>query len=459
MAFNQKNPPWQRNAGHQSMANMQAIVSFPQAQPNQPQSQPAPQPQQVNQNSPKFNPNNRAFSGTGLVTKLQNDYGIIDEQVFFHTNTCVKGILPKVGDRVLVDAAYNTNMPFKWNASRVQVLQTTNLNSSMASHTNSPTARAHASPAYASNAGSQNSASESRTNVRNRYNNNNAPARKSPDRSIGRRSSNSRSKDDVSMTSSWSSSLNTDANDSVAVVSFQYDDAERRRKRDDREPDRSSYREKPRARSPERARERERSPVKKHSPKRARLRSVPPYMVQVPKQLLPIKNVSILELRARYPKLYIPSDFFLAEVGWPKAFPPSAPLPLHTGCHFHVFNKEVERPLPLDKTILDPPDADYLYSVKVMLMSTPELVEIYKNCFYRNEKERRDEARSYLHPTRMVNFLVGARGKNELMAVGGPWSPSLDGTHPHTDPKVLMRTAIRTCKALTGIDLSACSLW
>uniref|UniRef100_A0A182UG50 SAP domain-containing protein n=1 Tax=Anopheles melas TaxID=34690 RepID=A0A182UG50_9DIPT len=171
------------------------------------------------------------------------------------------------------------------------------------------------------------------------------------------------------------------------------------------------------------------------------------------------KSVSILELRARYPKLYIPSDFILAEVGWPKSFPPNSPLPLQTGCHFHVFNKEVERPLPLEKTVLDPADADYLYTVKVMLMSTPDMLEIYRNCFYRNEKERRDDGRSYLHPTRMINFLVGTRGKNELMAVGGPWSPSLDGAHPDTDPKVLMRTAIRTCKALTGIDLSACSLW
>lgn len=28
----------------------------------------------------------------------------------------------KVGDRVLVEASYNVNMPFKWNASRIQVL-------------------------------------------------------------------------------------------------------------------------------------------------------------------------------------------------------------------------------------------------------------------------------------------------------------------------------------------------
>ena len=37
-------------------------------------------------------------------------------------SSCVKGSLPKVGDRVLVEATYNINMPFKWNATRIQVL-------------------------------------------------------------------------------------------------------------------------------------------------------------------------------------------------------------------------------------------------------------------------------------------------------------------------------------------------
>lgn len=37
-------------------------------------------------------------------------------------HSCVKGQAPKVGDRVLVEATYNPNMPFKWNANRVQVI-------------------------------------------------------------------------------------------------------------------------------------------------------------------------------------------------------------------------------------------------------------------------------------------------------------------------------------------------
>lgn len=92
-----------------------------------------------------------------------------------------------------------------------------------------------------------------------------------------------------------------------------------------------------------------------------------------------------------------------------------------------------------------------------MLISMPAMEEIYKRCC--GVSEDRDPDRDYVHPTRLINFLVGLRGKNETMAIGGPWSPSLDGPNPEKDPSVLIRTAVRTCKALTGIDLSSCTQW
>lgn len=87
----------------------------------------------------------------------------------------------------------------------------------------------------------------------------------------------------------------------------------------------------------------------------------------------------------------------------------------------------------------------------------PAMEEIYKRCC--GVSEDRDPDRDYIHPTRLINFLVGLRGKNETMAIGGPWSPSLDGPNPEKDPSVLIKTAVRTCKALTGIDLSSCTQW
>lgn len=96
-------------------------------------------------------------------------------------------------------------------------------------------------------------------------------------------------------------------------------------------------------------------------------------------------------------------------------------------------------------------------------MSVPGMEEMYqKCCVMAEDKDRRDrdsEEKDSVHPTRLINFLVGLRGKNETMAIGGPWSSSLDGEHPERDPSVLIRTAIRTCKALTGIDLSNCTKW
>ena len=89
-------------------------------------------------------------------------------------------------------------------------------------------------------------------------------------------------------------------------------------------------------------------------------------------------------------------------------------------------------------------------------MSSVSLADLYKTCGGLGEDDARD---NFKHPTRLIQFLVGQKGKNEDMAIGGPWSPSMDGLDPVQDSSVLIRTAIRTTKALTGIDLSACTHW
>lgn len=201
-------------------------------------------------------------------------------------------------------------------------------------------------------------------------------------------------------------------------------------------------------------------------------------MVQIPKISLTIPIADIVEIKKRYQNLYVPSDFFSSGIKWTEAFPANAPFSINKTCTFHVMNKEVA-PLSAIDAVLDPPDADYLYSAKVMLMSTPPIQEIYKKCFARAEDNEKPEDvdRDFVHPTRLINFLVGLRGKNETMAIGGAWSKKLDGElkflnaiirclnaifsgeNPQSDPTVLIRTAIRTCKALTGIDLSNCTQW
>ena len=49
-------------------------------------------------------------------------------------------------------------------------------------------------------------------------------------------------------------------------------------------------------------------------------------------------------------------------------------------------------------------------------------------------------------------------GKREYGLLGGAWDPQ-DGGHPEADPACLIRTAERTFKAATGVDLSACTTW
>jgi len=165
-----------------------------------------------------------------------------------------------------------------------------------------------------------------------------------------------------------------------------------------------------------------------------------------------------MELKKRYTNLYIPSDFFNAKHLWSEAYPIHSPFQVQYATNFHIFPKDgVEPPSP-PKWQFDPADSDYSWVAKVMLLSSPNIEELYeRTChFVDKDSKERDEL---VHPTRALKFLVGLKEKREIMAIGGPWSPSLDGPNPGSDPTTLIKTAVRTCGALTGIDLSNCTQW
>lgn len=61
----------------------------------------------------------RVFSGK--VTKILDTFGFIDGDVFFQPSV-VRGGQAKVGDSVYVECQYSEHLPFKWNASRVQIM-------------------------------------------------------------------------------------------------------------------------------------------------------------------------------------------------------------------------------------------------------------------------------------------------------------------------------------------------
>ncbi|KAL0109583.1 hypothetical protein PUN28_014558 [Cardiocondyla obscurior] len=383
-------------------------------------------PQQVQQNVSSSSTKQRVFTGT--VTKVHDNFGFVDEDVFFQTSACVKGSNPVVGDRVLVEASYNPSMPFKWNATRIQVLPMgNNSNNANTQQTNQP------------NRQQQQQQQQQPTRTSGTYNAVPPPAENPNNSRFTTNTTNS----------------NTASNRNK--VSRVRERSPRERRNDDEEIERKRRREE---RIREREKKEDRSPSRTRRSKsprpRRRTRVVPRYMVQIPKIALDLPEADVLEIRRRYQNMYIPSDFFSTNFRWVDAFPPHMPFTLNKPCSFHVMHKDVDS-YNENTAVLEPSDADYLFSAKVMLISMPAMEEIYKRCC--GVSEDRDPDRDYVHPTRLINFLVGLRGKNETMAIGGPWSPSLDGPNPEKDPSVLIRTAVRTCKALTGIDLSSCTQW
>lgn len=180
------------------------------------------------------------------------------------------------------------------------------------------------------------------------------------------------------------------------------------------------------------------------------------YEVRVPKTLFNLKTRSFMELRQSYPRLNVASDFYECDSLWCDAFPMHSPFKLGTSTDYNVFNRDVEPPVPADTSLLNPEDADYSFSARVMLMACPSLAELYKNtCRMATEPSSAEK----VPPTKNIHFLVGGRAKNETMALGGPWSPSLDGPDPAGDPRTLINTAVRTFKGYTGVDLSSCNEW
>ncbi|XP_040588513.1 cell division cycle and apoptosis regulator protein 1 isoform X3 [Mesocricetus auratus] len=416
----------------------QITVSYPTPRSSQQQTQPQKQ---------------RVF--TGVVTKLHDTFGFVDEDVFFQLGA-VKGKTPQVGDRVLVEATYNPNMPFKWNAQRIQTLPNQN-QSQTQPLLKTPTAviqpivpqttfGVQAQPQPQSLLQAQISAASITPLLQTQP----QPLLQQPQQKAGLL------QPPVRIVSQPQPARRLDPPSRFSGRNDRGDQVPNRK--DDRSRERDRERRRSRERSPQRKRSRERSPrrERERSPRRVR-RVVPRYTVQFSKFSLDCPSCDMMELRRRYQNLYIPSDFFDAQFTWVDAFPLSRPFQLGNYCNFYVMHREVES-LEKNMAVLDPPDADHLYSAKVMLMASPSMEDLYhKSCALAEDpQELRD---GFQHPARLVKFLVGMKGKDEAMAIGGHWSPSLDGPNPEKDPSVLIKTAIRCCKALTGIDLSVCTQW
>ena len=110
-----------------------------------------------------------------------------------------------------------------------------------------------------------------------------------------------------------------------------------------------------------------------------------------------------------------------------------------------------------------------------MLMSVPNIEELYQKCCAIAEEKDKKDLQSALHALRCI---IGPRAK---LVCTSTIEPTLkqgvvlvtilftryDAFSYHNyvyfmsrdNPSVLIKSAIRTCKALTGIDLSNCTQW
>lgn len=167
------------------------------------------------------------------------------------------------------------------------------------------------------------------------------------------------------------------------------------------------------------------------------------------------------DLHKRYTNLYIPSDFVRAELSWKQSLNLENPITFSPNAiDFHILHKDVDYPfadsdpLPTDQ----PEDADPRYIVKVLLLSHPGATAIRQKVTGLLADGSLDETVDAQTLFKILHFVVGYRGKSEVMGIGGAWSPSLDGENP-LDPQTLIKTAVRTTRAMTAVDLSKCPTW
>ncbi|UJR36551.1 hypothetical protein I4U23_029271 [Adineta vaga] len=367
---------------------------------------------------------------TGTVSNMFRDYGVIDNEISFKLNA-VSGPLPRVGDHVVCQMkpteGFANQMPYKYYGFDVRVVQTPN------------DTRRPQRPVGGGGGGPQ------------------AMSRNS-DSYINRNPNRNQSSNIKRSLPTNNNTNNNNNNNNVDHHHHPYGN----NNRDRHGPANNGSHSNDRRRSDSTRRSRSHT-NKAITPKRSSRAPPPKYTCTLPKASLDCSELNVTQIRSRYSRLHIPSDFYHASYTWQQSVPLDHPIKFITPCSFHVFNKNVPRLSTDIVSVLDPSDADYSWNVRVMLMSSPDIQTlISRSCLVNNGNGKTSltiNPDDLEHPTKLIKFLVGVRHQNEYFPLGGSWSESLDGSNPDTDHQVLIRTAIRCVRAQTGIDLSKCIQW
>ncbi|XP_078421497.1 cell division cycle and apoptosis regulator protein 1-like isoform X1 [Cetorhinus maximus] len=364
---------------------------------------------------------------TGVVTSLHDYFGFIDEEVLFHLNV-VKGRMPQAGERVLVKAVYNPSHSVKWNALKVQV-QPTQSPSHMLSGQKQGILGAKPQPQpllQAPRIPSLLSSQPLLSQLPHKPGLLQPLVHLGPHAQLGRRL-------DLGLRSMG-------RNGRMDIG-----------RRGDR---RDNYK---RMGGQGSSQKRYQDMASGEGPAKKARHYIPSYSVQYARFSLDSSACDAIEVQRRYPCLHIPDTFFDSKLCWVNTFPLSEPFQIGQKCVFHVMEDGSDL-AEGQESYVEPADADSTYSAKVILLSCPDLQKLYRQTCTLAEAPK-ETAEVPQHPTKLIKFLVGMKGQEEAVLIGGSWSPSLDGTCPDKDPRVLIKTAIRTTKSLTGIDLTACTQW
>lgn len=127
------------------------------------------------------------------------------------------------------------------------------------------------------------------------------------------------------------------------------------------------------------------------------------------------------------------------------------PVSLEHDIH-EVDDKADERTVLSSEKSYSTNTPDTVWNVKVLLMSGMSNGAFTDICSLRSAEER------IAHWNNVLKFAVFKKD-HALIAIGGPWSATIDGGDPLIDCSCLMRTAIRCTKELVQVDLSNCTHW
>eukprot|EP01089_Gocevia_fonbrunei_P023506 TRINITY_DN996_c0_g2_i1.p1 TRINITY_DN996_c0_g2~~TRINITY_DN996_c0_g2_i1.p1 ORF type:complete len:741 (-),score=193.47 TRINITY_DN996_c0_g2_i1:507-2729(-) len=230
----------------------------------------------------------------------------------------------------------------------------------------------------------------------------------------------------------------------------------RDRREEDRHPrrdDRLRKRRRSKSKSPKRdevikARQRSRSKENEQDLRR--------YEVKISSENYAQLERSCLDLKRRYPRLYLSPDFSKLICWWTQALPPTDKLDIYSPVKIVCETEKSTKKKKTSKSDSDSPTSDTQTNTNAAPVAVNNDVKYNSKIILMSGVANTS---SSSHLSHLIKFLVAKRDRNELLCFGGGWSASKDGGDPATDDSALIRTAIRCVKEQAQLDLTPCKKW